>query len=184
LFKQQTFGHFLGYINWPRKLFCVSNCYTGLIAFFYFILFYFYEWFNSCQHIIFIHDRHICYFWFKTCIPNISNIVCVRSTICDIITKTKYYFRYLLKPHGAHREIYKTTRGIYWKKKIVVLNFKAFFEKKNKKKNRGGSATPIWLGGGSATPVRPGGGQSAGLGLAKQLPWPKGVVRPPPRAKT
>jgi len=28
--------------------------------------FFFYEEFNSCQHIILIHDRHIGYFWFKT----------------------------------------------------------------------------------------------------------------------
>jgi hypothetical protein len=82
----------------------VSNCYTKLIAFFYFL--FFYEGFNSWQHIIFIHDRHIGYFWFKTCIPNIPNIVCVQSTICGIITKTKYYFRYLLN---------KVL--IYWKKK-------------------------------------------------------------------
>jgi hypothetical protein len=68
------------------------------------------------------------------------------------------------------------------KKKLWFLILRLFLKKK--KKNRVGSATPIWLGGGSATPVRPGGGQSAGLGLAKQLPWPKGVVRPPPRAKT
>jgi uncharacterized membrane protein YozB (DUF420 family) len=40
---------------------------------------------------------------------NIPNIVCVQSTICDIITKTKYHFRYLLKLHEAHRKIYKTT---------------------------------------------------------------------------
>jgi hypothetical protein len=81
--------------------------------------------FNSWQHIIFIHNRHICYFWFKTCIPNIPNIpniVCVQSTICGIITKTKYYFRYLLKSHGAHCEIYKTI-GVSIGKKNVVLNF-------------------------------------------------------------
>jgi hypothetical protein len=70
--------------------------------------FFLYEGFNSWQHIIFIHNGHIYYFLFKTGIPNIPNIVCVQSTICGIITKTKYYFRYLLKPHGAHCEIYKT----------------------------------------------------------------------------
>jgi hypothetical protein len=68
-----------------------------------------------------IHDKHIGYFWFKTGIPN---IVCVQSTICDIITKTKYYFRYLLKQHGAHHEIYKTIRVSIVKKKIMILNFK------------------------------------------------------------
>jgi hypothetical protein len=79
--------------------------------------FLFYEGFNYCQHIILIHDRHISYFWFKTGIPN---IVCVQSNICDIITKTKYHFRYLLKPHGAHREIYKTTGVSIGRKKNVV----------------------------------------------------------------
>jgi hypothetical protein len=114
----------LGYINWSRRLFCVSNCYTELIAFYYLFIFIFYEGFNSWQHIIFIHDRHIGYFWFKTCIPNIPNIVCVQSTICDIITTTKYYFRYLLKPYGTHREIYKTTGVYILKENIIVLNFK------------------------------------------------------------
>jgi hypothetical protein len=120
----------LGYINWSRRLFCVSNCYTELIAFFYFINFFFYEGFNFWQHIIFIHDRYIGYFWFKTCIPNIPNIVCVQSTICGIITKAKYYFRYLLKPHGTHCEIYKTI-WVSIGKKNVVLNLRlSFFKKK------------------------------------------------------
>jgi hypothetical protein len=84
-----------------------------------------------------INDRHIGYFWFKTGIPNIPNIICVQSTICDIITKTKYYFRYLLKPYGAHCEIFKTI-AVSLEKKKVVLNFKAFFKKKKlKKKNYG-----------------------------------------------
>jgi hypothetical protein len=46
-----------------------------------------------------------------------TNIVCVQSIICDIITKTRYYFWYLLKPHGTQREIYKTTRVSIGKKK-------------------------------------------------------------------
>jgi hypothetical protein len=104
-----------------------------------------------------IHDRHIGYFWFKTGIPNISNIVCVQSIICDIITKTKYYFRYLLKSHGAHREIYKTT-GVSIEKKIMVLNFK---EKKIMGVARP-RATPMGHGGGLATPR------------------PNGVADPPP----
>jgi len=75
-----------------------------------------------------IHDRHIGYFWFKTGIPN---IVCVQSTICGIITKTKYYFRYLLKSHGAHREIYKTI-GVYIGKKMWFLILRLFYLKKKK----------------------------------------------------
>jgi len=42
-----------------------------------FFFFFFFEGFNSCQHVILIHDRHTCYFLFKTCIPNIPNIICV-----------------------------------------------------------------------------------------------------------
>jgi hypothetical protein len=116
-----------------------------VIAFFLFFIFY--GGFNSCQHIILIHDRHIGYFWFEIGIPN---IVCVQSIICDIITKTKYYFRYLLKPHGAHREIYKTTGVSIVKKKIIVLNFK-------EKKLWGWLMGVAGHGGGLATP-RPNGG--------------------------
>jgi hypothetical protein len=45
-----------------------------------------------------------------------TNIVCLQSIICDIITKPIYHFWYLLKPQGAHREIYKTI-GVYIGKK-------------------------------------------------------------------
>jgi hypothetical protein len=85
-----------------------------------------------------IQDRHIGYFWFKT---GTSNIICVQSTICDIITKTKYYFRYLLKLHGAHREIYKTTGVSIVKKKLWFLILR-------KKNYGGGLATPRPNGGG------------------------------------
>jgi len=46
-------------------------------SFFFFFFFFLYEGFNSCQHVSLIHDRHTCYFWFKTDISNIPNIICV-----------------------------------------------------------------------------------------------------------
>jgi hypothetical protein len=81
--------------------------------------------------------------------------------------KNKVLFRYLLKSHGAHREIYKTT-GVSIGKKNVVLNFKAFFLKKKKKimgKYIGvAQPPPFGLEVGQPPPL--------GLGVAKPPPWP------------
>jgi hypothetical protein len=94
---------------------------------------------------------HIGYFWFKTGIPN---IVCVQSTICDIITKTKYHFRYLLKPHGARREIYKTTGVSIGKKELWFLILSLFLLKKIKIKILGVAQPPLWATWGwPATPI-------------------------------
>jgi hypothetical protein len=86
--SNKTFGHFFRLYQLAKH---VILCFQLLhitdyvlffvfFTFFFFFLFFFlffYEGFNSCRHVILMHERHTCYLWFKTGIPNILNIICV-----------------------------------------------------------------------------------------------------------